>query len=86
MFNGMDPRPCGKRGFNVGETTSELLSSGELLLTADDAFVVDVDDAVVFCLGVFVLGFLVGGSLGILSDVYFFISFSYLSLSFSYIS
>ena len=82
----MEDKLCGNNGFNVGETTSELLSSGELLLTAGDGFVVVDDDALVFCFAVFVLGFFAGGSFGTLSDVYFFISFSYLSLSFSYIS
>ena len=51
-----------------------------------DEFVAEDEDARVFCLAFFVLGFFAGGSLGTLSDVYFFISFSYLSLSFSYIS
>lgn len=86
MLSGMEARPCGKSGFNVGETTNELLSSGELLLIAGDDFVVVDDEAAAFCFGVFVLGFFAGGSFGTLSDVYFFISFSYLSLSFSYIS
>ena len=84
MFSCIEARLCGESGFKVGET-SELLWSGELsLITADDVFVDDEDDA--FCFVVLVLGFFAGGSFGTLSDVYFFISFSYLSLSFSYIS
>ena len=76
----MDPRLCEKRGFKVGETTTALLPSGKLLLSVDTVFV--DDDVAVFCLGVFVLGFLAGGAFGILSDEYFFISFSYLSCPF----
>ena len=85
IFSCMEARLCGESGFRVGET-SELRGSGELSLIMAGVPLVEEDDAVLFCFGVLVLGFFVGGSLGTLSDVYFFISFSYLSLSFSYIS
>lgn len=85
IFSCMEARLCGESGLRVGET-SELRCSGELSLIMAGVPFIEEDDAVVFCFGVLVLGFFAGGSLGTLSDVYFFISFSYLSLSFSYIS
>lgn len=70
----------------MGDTTKELCTSEELSLMAGEA-VAEYGVGVGFSLRAFGLRFLADGCFfGILSDEYLFISCSYLSLSFSYIS